>query len=67
MNAAMKARASRASKPKLKSLAAAHRSHAHAKVTKVTMDDVQKPLGKPSDYKFGAPETLERMKAKLGF
>jgi len=38
-----------------------------ANASTITMDDVQKPLGKPSDYKFRAPESLEEMKAKLGF
>lgn len=66
MNAAMKAAtAARAKKAKLKSVAAAHRVQSRA--TKVTMDDVLNPLGKPSDYKFCAPESLEEMKAKLGF
>jgi hypothetical protein len=67
MNAAMKASdAARAKNAKLKSVAAAHRSP-HSKTTRVTMDDVLKPLGKPSDYSFCAPESLEEMKAKLGF
>ncbi len=31
-----------------------------------TMDDVVRPLGKPSDYTFGELHTLEQMKAKIG-
>lgn len=66
MNAATKAaKRSRVGKSKLKSVAASH--HPRVKTAKVTMDDVQNPLGQPSDYVFCAPESLEEMKAKLGF